>query len=294
MLETEVAVPIRAITAEEKKRFQEDGVVCLRGVLSPDWIEELRTGVDEVLSRPGPAGKNIGEGGGRFGYDIFMWTFNETFRRFQEEGPMGEWAAQLLDSQRSYLAVDAMFVKEPGTPNHTPWHHDQPYLWLDGQQVLSFWTPLDTVTADSGAIDWIPGSHRWGKWFKPKGFDPKNYVDYPDIFEEIPDIEAAREQYGVMHFDTEPGDLVVHHLLTLHHSPGNATQGRRRRALGIRYVGDDVTFATRAMGPRPLYDVGLKQGDAIGSDMFPQVWPRTSEGLGPKAARVSKLTPVIK
>ncbi len=265
----------RGITPEEKEAFDRDGVVCLRNALSDEWLDTLRGAIDQVLSTPGPSGKTLGEGGGgKFGYDIFMWTFNEAFRRFQAESPVPQWAAAVMGSEKAYLAVDALFVKEPNTPNHTPWHHDQPYLWLDGTQVCSFWIPLDRVTIDSGAVEWIPGSHRWGKWFKPKGFEPGKYDDYPDIFEEIPDFEAERDKHRIVHFDTEPGDVIAHHLLTLHHSPGNRTSDRRRRAVAVRYAGDDVTYAKRVMGPQPLTDPGLKSGDKIACDTFPQVWPR--------------------
>jgi ectoine hydroxylase-related dioxygenase (phytanoyl-CoA dioxygenase family) len=290
-LSTVAPAAIRTITEDEKRRFQQDGVVCLRGILSPGWVEVLREGIEQVLASPGPDGKNVGggEGGGRFAYDDFMWTFNDVFRRFQEDSPMPEWAATLLGSRKSYLACDVMFVKEPGTPNHTPWHHDQPYLWMDGQQVLSFWTPLDTVTYESGGLDWIRGSHRWGRWFKPKGFDPKNFVSYPDIYEDIPDIEAERDKYDMVRFDVQPGDVIAHHLLTLHHSPGNSTGDRRRRAVAFRYAGDDVTFATRVMGPLPMYVPGLKAGEPIACDHFPQVWPRQPEGLSAVAERVRQL-----
>lgn len=288
---TRAPAPARSITDEEKRRFEQDGVVCLRGILSPTWVEELRDGIEEILAAPGPNGKRVGGSGdaGGFFYDDFMWTFNGTFRRFQEESPMPGWAATLLESRTANLACDVMFVKEPGTPNHTPWHHDQPYLWMDGKKVLSFWTPLDPVTYESGGLDWIPGSHRWGRWFKPQGFDPKNFVDYPDIYEDIPDFEAERDQHDIVQFDVQPGDVIAHHLLTLHHSPGNSTGDQRRRAIAFRYAGDDVTYAKRVMGPKPLRQPGLAPGDRIDCDLFPQVWPQRPDGLSDVADRVQHL-----
>jgi ectoine hydroxylase-related dioxygenase (phytanoyl-CoA dioxygenase family) len=267
----------RPITEEEKRAYREDGIVCLRNILDKEWIELLREAVDEVLANPGPSGHDIagGSGGGKFGYDIFMWTFNEKFRKYQAESPMPQWAASLMDSKRVNLAVDAMFVKEPNTPNHTPWHHDQPYLWMDGDQVCSFWTPLDSVTLQTGVTEWIPGSHRWGKWFRPAGFDAQKYKDYPeDLFEPLPDIEGDRSKYNIIHYDMDPGDVLAHHLLTLHHAPGNSSADRRRRAVAFRYAGDDVTYAKRPMGPQPLVDPNLTIGSPLDSDMFPQVWPR--------------------
>lgn len=264
----------RSITDAEKRAFREDGVVCLRGLIDRDTIEQLRIGVDEVLASPGPQGKDYPDmGSGRFGYDTFMWIRNKAFWRFQAEGPLPEVAATLLDSTKSFLMVDLLFAKEPNTPNPTPWHQDQPYGWYDGWQVCSFWTPLDTVTLESGALEWIPGSHRWKRWFRPVGFDPAMYKDGSQ-FEDMPDVESNRAAYKIIHFDMEPGDVLGHHLLTLHGAPGNSRSDRRRRAIASRYAGDDARYAVRAVGPRPICDPGLKPGDEFGCDLFPQVWPR--------------------
>ena len=135
----------RPITEDEIRAYEEDGVVCLRNILNKEWVKILQDAIEEVLNQPGPSGHDIAAGAasGKFGYDIFMWTFNQRFRRFQAKSPMPEWAAALMRSKKANLAVDAMFVKEPNTASHTPWHHDQPYLWMDGTQVCSFWTPLE-------------------------------------------------------------------------------------------------------------------------------------------------------
>jgi len=80
-----------------------------------------------------------------------------------------------------------------------------------------------------------------------------------------------------------PGDVLAHHLLTLHGAPGNRTPDRRRRAIAFRYAGDDATYIDRPVGPKPIRDPGLKRGDHFGCELFPQVWPRA--GLGAAGAR---------
>ena len=39
-----------------------------------------------------------------------------------------------------------VLVKEPGTAASTPWHHDQSYYPVDGQDVCSLWIPVDPVS----------------------------------------------------------------------------------------------------------------------------------------------------
>ena len=38
-----------------------------------------------------------------------------------------------------------MLVKEPGTAARTPWHHDQSYYPVDGDDLCSLWIPVDPV-----------------------------------------------------------------------------------------------------------------------------------------------------
>jgi len=86
----------------------------------------------------------------------------------------------------------------------------------------------------------------------------------------MPDIEGRRNDYDIVTFDTEPGDVVVQHLLTVHHAPGNASD-RRRRAIAVRYAGDDATYAVRRRNPPLPVEHSLRHGDRLDSDLFPAI-----------------------
>lgn len=256
------------VTASDLERYDADGVVCLRGVLSPAWIRELQEAMEDVLENPGPQGRS-----GKFAYDTFMWTRNPAFWRLQAESPIPFLTAQLMRSNISHLMADVLFSKDRNTPDPTPWHQDQPYGWYNGKQVCSVWLPLDTVTLESGALEYVRGSHRPGVWYRPVDFSNGKVGDTTE-FVPMPDIEANRSAYDIVHFDLEPGDVLFHNLLVLHCAPGNSSSDRRRRAIAFRYAGDDATYAVRDVGPKPIWDPGIKHGDRFGCDLFPQVWPK--------------------
>jgi len=264
------------VTEGDIRRYEEDGVVCLRGVLDQAWVDLLRDELERVLASPGPQGKDYEkQGSGRFRYDTFMWTRHEPFWRLQADSPLPGIMAAVMRSTHAYLMADIVFAKEPNTPNVTPWHQDQPYGWYDGKQVCSAWTPLDEVDSTSGAMEYVLGSHRWGKWYRPVGFDDGKEQSNQN-FEHMPDIEAQRISLKIAQFDCVPGDVLVHHSLVLHGSPGNSRNDRRRRALSFRYAGDDATYADRPVGPKPVWNAGLEPGQHFGCDLFPQVWPPAS------------------
>ena len=56
-------------------------------------------------------------------------------------------------------------------------------------------------------------------------------------------------QGDVVSFETGPGDVVVHHARTIHGAAGNASATRRRRAISVRYCGDDARFHRRPGAP---------------------------------------------
>jgi ectoine hydroxylase-related dioxygenase (phytanoyl-CoA dioxygenase family) len=66
----------------------------------------------------------------------------------------------------------------------------------------------------------------------------------------------------------------VHHARTLHAAGPNRSADRRRRAISVRYCGDDARVRFRAGAPRKPEQRDLRDGDALGGPTHPQVWPR--------------------
>lgn len=259
------------LSDQDIETFRTDGVLLIRGVLDETEVERMRRAVDQVMAAPTQMGANLTPEGksGKFHGDYFVWRQNPDFRRLAFDSTLPDLAARLMGSRKVNLIWDHLLVKEPGTDVHSVWHHDQPYSWVDGAQNCSFWVSLDHVTPESGAVEYIRGSHRWNKWYEAVSFNPGRDFSSGE-FEKMPDIEAKRSDYDIVCYDTQPGDVVVQHLLTIHHAPGNLSD-RRRRAVAVRYAGDDATFAFRQRGPRPPVDPGLNPGDPIDSDVFPVV-----------------------
>jgi len=267
-----------AISDEDIRRYREDGAVCLRGLFSRDWIERLGRAIDDDMATPGPMKRiNTPEGKpGLFFVDFQLWQRHADCRAFVHESPAASIAAQLMGSREVVYYHDHLLVKEPGTIERTPWHHDQPYYPVDGVQIVSLWLPLDPVSRET-CVEYVRGSHRWGRWFRPKFFRQGGVdlqVEDPR-FEPLPDLDAERDSHEFLAWDMEPGDVIAFHALTLHGAAGNTSMQRRRRAWATRWCGDDARYAARVgqISP-PLEGHGLQPGDQLECAMFPKVWPR--------------------
>ena len=70
---------------------------------------------------------------------------------------------------------------------------------------------LDNTTLANGGLEWIKGSHKWNRSFEPDLFNGKINTDISPGNEQIPDIDNHRDDYEIVHFDTEPGDIIVDH-----------------------------------------------------------------------------------
>lgn len=292
--------PLRDVTENEVRAFEEDGVVCLRKMIDSEWIERLREATDRLLEHPTDMGLDLNkdEKGGRFAIDTYMWRIDQDFRAIALQSPLAQLAARITRSSRINLLWDFILVKEPHSPYITDWHNDQSANPVNGWQVCGSWVPLDSVTLDSGTVEYVRGSHKDKIWYEAPGAAANKGETYfatgfnkeipgddePETYEPLPDFSAIREELDMIHFDTEPGDVVFQHLLTVHTAAGNSTE-RRRRAVVHRWVGDDATYAVRR-GPMrlvPPVDPIIRHGEKFPVDhhLVPQVWPTLGKIVEP-------------
>lgn len=265
------ALPLRAISAEERETYARDGVVCLRGVFPLEWLAFLEMAADEAMNRPGPHAEEYeaADGSGRFFGDLELAERLPAFRRFSMESPAAQIAGRTMNAKRVNFFYDQLLVKEPGTAARTPWHQDQPYWAVSGRQVCSVWLPLDPVP-QSVAVEYVCGSHLWPE------YSPYHFADGTPYagtgLPPLPDIEGGREKYRIVAFEMQPGDCMVFQAMIVHGAPGN-TGKLRRRALATRWTGDDARYCVRPGEVAiPTTDPGLVHGARMDSVRFPLVW----------------------
>jgi ectoine hydroxylase-related dioxygenase (phytanoyl-CoA dioxygenase family) len=286
--------PLRPIAEDEVATFWRDGVVCLRAVMPDDWLERMAGPVEEALAHPAmtdlsamgaglasAAGATLlvdadtaarpGRGHFKAGTDHYLDI--PEFREFALASPLGEIVARLLRSNQVQLYEDSVLVKEPGTAERTAFHQDLAYFHLDGTQICTTWVPLDPVTSDTGAVQFVVGSHRRPNRYKPNFF--VTAMSMPDTEgEEVPDYAVEGiDDAPVISFDTEPGDITVHHARTIHGAFPNTSSQQRRRAISVRYAGDDAIFTIKRGAPQKPHHASLVEGQPLDPEVCPIAWP---------------------
>jgi ectoine hydroxylase-related dioxygenase (phytanoyl-CoA dioxygenase family) len=265
------------VTSDLVQAYARDGVVCLRGLLSPAEVERLRRGIDANLAAPSTRAivASRPDDPGRFVEDFCNWPDNPDYRATLFDTPLPHAARLLMGSRRVRLYHDHMLTKEPGTRQPTPWHQDQPYYNVEGRQNASFWIPVDPVRRHS-TLEFVAGSHH-GTWWMPRSFMTNQARWFPEgSLAELPDIEAERDRHPILGWALEPGDMVCFHMLTLHASAG-VDGDRRRRVFSARYLGDDMVHAPRPWKTSPDFP-GLAEVLPAGAPLDHPLFPLLVEG----------------
>ena len=164
-----------------REEYSKNGVVVIKNVLNSYWLEVLRKAVELQLKEKK-----------RYFDNRNMRMQSGGFKDFCLNSGIGRIVADLVDSKTTSLVFDQMFVKEVGTKTRTGWHTDQPYWPISGP-VTTTWIALDHVDDENGTLEFIPGSHHWGKKYHPFITDQLGaFVKYlkPDDpqYDEMPDF----------------------------------------------------------------------------------------------------------
>jgi hypothetical protein len=259
--------PERPVTEEDVRTYERDGVVCLRGVLSPEWIDYLLPDARRITIDKEDVGL-LPTYPGRY-----MARRVESFRRLVFESPLAEAAGRVMGSREIRFFFDEIFAKPPRSGEKTIWHTDRMGWPVSGKMVPSLWLPLTPIQREN-SLEVVAGSHTRDVryWlFSPnarKMQRPPDRVPHPDE-------DALRADPGnrFLQWEMEPGDLLVIHPWTLHYSHGN-TADDWRIAVSVRVFGDDIVW-----DPRPdcvnLAGVSFDEmldGERPSGPLFPLLW----------------------
>ncbi len=122
-----------------------------------------------------------------------------------------------------------LFVKEPHSKKYVSWHQDSTYWSLEPQEIVSAWLALDDVPVESGALRFLPGSHRLNQIPHVETFREDNILSRGQA------VDMVVDDSKVVDVPLKAGQISLHHGFLVHGSMPNATS-RRRVGLAIRYV----------------------------------------------------------
>ena len=142
----------------------------------------------------------------------------------------------VLDAVEAVLGPDILvwsaeyFIKEPRTEHIVSMHQDLTYWGLGAtSDQVTAWIALSPSTAESGCMDFVCGSHE------------NPILPHNDTFAETNLLSRGQEiavdiaEHDKTRIELQPGEMSLHHGLTIHGSGPNHSDDRRI-GFAVRYV----------------------------------------------------------
>lgn len=147
---------------------------------------------------------------------------------------------KVLDVIEGILGPDIMifsgefFIKEANTKQVVTMHQDLTYWGLgaiDG--LVTAWIPLSPATPQSGCMDFVKGSHKNPILPHEDSFDENNLLSRGQ------EVKVDVDEKDKVSIEIHPGQMSLHHGLTIHGSGPNRSDDRRIACV-IRYIRPDM------------------------------------------------------
>jgi hypothetical protein len=253
-----------AITEEQIRTLEEDGVVHIKGVFDKEWVDYLKKATAYQVQEPhfwafaGTASKL---------YDYIqrnVWQTNRSFASFYYHSAMGHVLAQCGRTDEIRVSTDLLMVN----PNKGfKWHQDNQNGPITTDEGVRFWITMDETPKEYGAPVYLKGSHK------------NNAVDPGAVFVDIEQDGLEDYNRQQLAFPIMPGDMLIWHPRTIHKvdGPKDGIWTSYRRVLGGTVAKGGSKYHDKRGSGGVLSDLGkhnLEDGDKLDSAFFPIVYPQ--------------------
>ena len=163
---------------------------------------------------------------------IDIQASDDFFNDVLTNGKFAALAEFLLDDKVTGKTLE-YFNKPPHIGKPTPPHQDGYYFMLNPSVAVTMWMALEPADEENGCVFYVKGSHL-------KGMRPHGRTQTLGFSQSIVDFGTDDDLQNEVAFPAKPGDLLVHHSLTIHRANGNTSANRSRKALGLIYFGQSA------------------------------------------------------
>lgn len=184
------------LTFAQIQQFKIDGYLLLPGVLSAPQCETLVKLTQHHLEQrikpfeleldtryPGAPSSDKEIGGNTIRRLLLADRRASEFADVAKRADIANAIQQILGSREVWLNPNhhnCVMTKQPEFSSETHWHRDTRYWSFDNKYLINAWYALGDEKLANGAMEILPGSHRWD--VQNSALDDKQFllVDHPD------------------------------------------------------------------------------------------------------------------
>jgi len=235
----------KKVGEKEVQFFQENGYLKMPHFFSKDEIAELGQALDKTVKEKRSRilddddGETDEDYNRVFNQMVNLWVDYPVVQKFSFDPRLAEVARKISQCKQVVIYHDHALIKPGGEESkETNWHQDAPYWPMEQIGALSAWIAVDDVAIENGCVQFIPGSHKYGR------LDPVALgTEGASVLKDIEGTDIANNIDPVI-IEMEAGGLTFHHGCTFHYASSNRTE-KPRRALAIIYIPDYITYNGR-------------------------------------------------
>lgn len=158
-----------------------------------------------------------------------LHVYDTFFKHLLFESKFSAMAEQILAEPVLGKTVE-FFNKPAKIGKATPPHQDGYYFMLNPMSAVTFWLSLEEVNEENGWVSYVKGSHL-------AGIRAHSKSQTLGFSQHIQDFGTPSDLDNEVFMPTKPGDLLLHHALTIHRAAPNLSNNKSRKALGLIYFG---------------------------------------------------------
>ena len=212
------------LTANQLKEYNVKGYLAPINILSSEEVKKIRVEIENV-EKKWPDEIN---GLNRNNIHYYSPIFDQIVHN-----------SKILDVVENIVgpnilaAGTVLFLKEPENKGFISWHQDGIYQGWKPYNSITAWLAITDVNEENGCMRMWTGSHKDNFKNHKDTFDEDNLLTRGQTIENVP----VKDTIPII---LKPGQLSIHHPMTVHGSGPNLSKSRRIGFAIQSYIGTNV------------------------------------------------------
>jgi len=266
-----------SLTEKDIAFYRENGFWVAPKLFSEEELEEFRSHFYQILEGKyetgiAPAGRNSEPNEIQKGIVKItncLWSDSKLSQLILNQD-VGKLASSLSGHNTIRYWRDHLWYKPPdtGSKGNVGWHQDY-FYWQSAEpaEIITAWVALDDVTEDSGCLEFVPGSHKWGLYQEGNLYEQ----DSEKLQKQLE--KATGRNFDSVTCPMVAGAVSFHNCLTFHGSHENQSP-RPRLSFSIRMFGEGLRYRA-GHSIKPFSNEQLlsgKDGELFRGPHFPVIY----------------------
>jgi ectoine hydroxylase-related dioxygenase (phytanoyl-CoA dioxygenase family) len=237
---------LRAITEDQKRRFEEEGFLIVKGLFAAEQLAEIERTFEEISHQtiPGYFTPDLNAAASdplkRYPHVMHPHRFNETAKSYMLHKPVLDVLRDLYGEEP--LAAQSMFYYKPPGSRGQALHQDNFYLKVEPGNCIAAWTAVDAADDQNGGLLVVPKTNRFDIVCPDKADESESFTTH---------YVKPPQDHSVVPAVMDKGDVLFFNGNLIHGSYRNKTKDRFRRAFICHYA--NASAASISSYYRPLF-----------------------------------------